>query len=300
MRAAAVVLVLAIGLAGPAQAFEEFQGTRAQGMGGATRAWAVGDSAPLLNPSGMPLLKSYTAEASYAYASRHTGQFIHASIVDSTSDAGIAGALYYTFRMDSPPGLPSGRGHEAGASLAMPIGGRFSLGATVKYFYLSGADQGPALSKGGFTVDAGLTVRPAPSLSLAVVGSNLRDLDAGQAPQTVSYGLAFLPTPELVLALDGLTSFTRDDYLATRGTGVQGGAEWSLAQRVALRAGGGTDPMLGVGYLSAGFSALSEVGAVDVGVRGDLFPIKTGSARNVFLGVSLRLFVQGAAASASP
>src|SRR5882672_1255778 len=299
MRAAAVVLVLAVGLARPVRAFEEFHGTRAQGMGGATRAWAVGDSGPLLNPSGMPLIKSYAIEAAYAYATRDSGQFFHASIVDSTSDANIAGALYYTYRMDRPSGL-AGHGHEAGAALAMPLGPYLALGATLKYFRLAGADQGPALSKGGLTFDAGITVRPSPSFSLAVVGSNLRDLDAGQAPQTLSYGVAFLPMPELVLTLDGLTSFTRDDFLGTRGTGVMGGLEWVLAQRVVVRAGGGTDPLLGVGYAAGGVSAVSEFGAVDLAVRGDLVPIQTGSERSLFVGVSLRLFVAGGAATAAP
>src|SRR5881394_2680285 len=120
MRAAAVVLVLAVGLASTARAFEEFQGTRALGMGGATRAWALGDSGPLLNPSGMPLVKSFAVEAAYEYATRYSGQFFHASIVDSTSDANIGGALYYTYRMDRPAGI-AGHGHEAGLALAMPL-----------------------------------------------------------------------------------------------------------------------------------------------------------------------------------
>jgi hypothetical protein len=291
MRAAAVVLGLALLVARPARAFEEFQGTRAQGMGGATRAWALGDSGPLLNPAGMTLVKAYSVEASYDYATRLRTHFIHASIVDSTSDANISGGLYYTYRMDSPSGRPDGRGHEVGAALAMPLGSFVALGATLKWFHLSGFDQGPALSDGGFTFDAGATVRPSRNLSLAVVGQNLRDLDAGLAPMTLAYGVAFIPANELVLAVDGVTSFTRDDVLGHKGTGVQGGLEWTLAQRVAVRLGGGIDPMLGVGYLAGGVTALSEVGAVDVGVRGDAFPMKTGSERNVFLGASLRLFV---------
>ena len=43
--------------------------------------------------------------------------------------------------------------------------------------------------------------------------------------------------------------------------------------------------------------------AVDVGARGDLFPMKAGSAKNLFLGVSLRLFMTGpieTAAAAAP
>lgn len=300
MRAAVVVVLVLAALARPALGFEEYEGTRATAMGGATRAWAVGNSAPLLNPSGMTLMKSYTVEAAYAYASRFTGQFVHASVVDSTSTANVSGALYYTYHSANPSGPASGHGHEAGVSLATPLGSYLALGATAKWFRLSGIDQGPAASSGGVTFDVGVTIRPAPNVSLAAVGQNLHDLDTGQAPQTIGYGAAFLPMPDMVLALDGVTVLTRDDALGTRGTGVRGGLEWSIAQRVAVRAGGGTDPLAGVGYLSGGLSALSEVGALDVGVRGDLFTMKTGSERNIWVGVSLRLFVPGAIPTASP
>jgi hypothetical protein len=300
MRAATVVFVVVFALVAPrsrAFAFEEFEGTRATGMGGATRAWAVGDSGPLLNPSGMTLVKGYDVEASYAYSSHLTGQFLHASVVDSTSASTMAGGLYYTYRTDAPPG-DKGHGHEVGASLAAPLGNYLSLGVTAKWFRLDGADEGPNLATGGLTFDCGITVRPIENLSLAFVAANLRDLHAGQVPQTLSYGAAYVPTPTLVLAVDGLTSFTRDDVLGTRGTGVRGGVEWTLADHAAVRAGGGTDPMLGVGYLAGGLSVLSEIGAVDVAVRSDLFPIATGSVRNVFVGVSLRLFASGAVTSA--
>jgi hypothetical protein len=300
MRAAAIVVLVLAALARPALAFEEYDGTRATAMGGATRAWAVGDSAPLLNPSGMTLMKSYSVEAAYAYSSRFTGQFLHASVVDSTSTANVSGALYYTYHTANPSGPASGHGHEAGVSLATPLGSYLAIGATAKWFRLSGIDQGPNLASGGVTFDVGATIRPVPTLSLAGVGQNLRNLDAGQAPQTISYGAAFLPIPEMVIALDGVTYLTPDDALRTKGTGVRGGLEFSMAQRVAVRAGGGTDPLAGVGYLSGGLSALSEVGALDVGVRGDLFPMKTGSERNVFVGVSLRLFVPGAVQAAQP
>jgi len=299
MRAAALVLLVVVAADGSrAFAFEQFEGTRATGMGGATRAWAVGDSGVLLNPSGMTLVKGYDVEGSYAYSSHLTGQFLHASVVDSTSTTNVAGGVYYTYRTDKPGG-DIGHGHEAGAALALPLGSYLSMGATLKWFRLEDADEGPSLARGGVTFDAGVTIRPTDNVSLAFVGSNLRDLHAGQAPQTISYGAAYMPVPVIVLALDGLTTFTRDDTLGTRGTGVRGGLEWLVADRVAIRAGGGTDPMLGVGYVAAGLSAVSEIGAVDIGARGDLFPITTGSARNVFLGVSLRLFAAGALASAT-
>jgi hypothetical protein len=305
MRAAAVLLLAALLLARPARAFENFEGTRALAMGGATRAWALGDTALLLNPSGMSLAKIYNVEASYAYGSRLSEQFVHASVVDSTSASTLAGGLYYTYRFDKPAGV-SGHSHEAGGALSLPLGERFAMGATLKWFRFEGADDNPmppagaaATTSSGFTFDAGVTVRPTPTLSFAVVGANLVDREHGQAPRLVSYGAAFVPIQDLVVALDGVTSFTRDDYTGARGTGVRAGLEAALAQRVAIRAGGGTDPAAGVGYLAAGLSILSEVGAADVGARGDLFPYRTGSDRSFFVGVSLRLFVPGAVASAT-
>jgi hypothetical protein len=300
MRAAAVVLLLVAVVARPALAFEEFDGTRAEGMGGATRAWALADSAPLLNPSGMSLVKAYNVEASYAYGSRLSNQFFHASGVDSTSATGLAGAIYYTYHLDDHVGEEHGHDHEAGVALSLPIGNYLALGATGKWFRLQGADAGPTgTPSGGITFDLGATIRPMPILSLAIVGANMRDLGNGQAPQMLTYGAAYIPLPSLVLALDGVTSFTRDAVSGRRGTGVKAGAEWSMPQRAAFRLGGGTDSMLGVGYLSAGASLISEVAAVDVGVRGDLFPMATGSERNLSVGISLRVFVgQGEPGSA--
>jgi len=297
------VLVLDFGFAGSARAFDDFEGTRAVGMGGSGRAWALADSAVLLNPSGMSLAKAYNVEASYAYGSRLREQFLHASVVDSTSATGLAGGLYYTYRFDKTTGLAAGHGHEVGGALSLPIGTSVAVGGTLKWFRLVGADNGAAspatATWDGFTTDVGATVRPDPTLSFAVVGVNLVDKHRGQVPRMVTYGAAYLPIPEIVLALDGVTSFTRDDVTGTRGTGLRAGIEGALAQRVALRAGGGTDPVAGMGFLAAGLSAVSEMGALDVGVRGDLFQYGTGGTRNLFLGVSLRLFVPGAVASAA-
>ncbi|HVU49909.1 MAG TPA: hypothetical protein VHL80_04435 [Polyangia bacterium] len=316
MRAAAVVLrvvslavftfaaVAALG-ARPARAFEDFEGTRALGMGGATRAWALGDSALLLNPSGMSIAKIYNLEAAYGYGSRASENLFHASIVDSTSASTLAGGVYYTYRLDEPAQI-SGHSHEVGAALSLPFSQFLALGATLKWFRFEGADDAPtapagtpATTSSGLTFDVGTTVRPTENLSFAVVGANLVDRHHGQAPRAIGYGAAFLPLHDLVIALDGLTTLTRDDLTGARGTGVRAGVEVALAQRVALRAGGGTDPAAGAGYLSLGASLLSEMGAIDVGARGDLFPYGTGSARNVFLGISLRLFVPAAVASAA-
>ncbi|HVZ75351.1 MAG TPA: hypothetical protein VHJ20_23400 [Polyangia bacterium] len=302
MRAVRFVVFLAfavVALPRVGFAFDDFEGTRAQGMGGATRAWALGDSAILLNPSGMTLAKVYNVEASYGYTSRMSGQFLHASIVDSTSASNLAAGAYYTYRSDeSSFGVP-GHGHEAGLSLALPFGRYLSFGVTGKWLRLVDSDAVPD-STGGITFDAGATVRATDRFSLGVVGQNLRDLQTGQVPQLMSYGLAFLPLPTVTVAIDGVTTFTHDDVTHARGTGFRAGGEWSIMQRVAVRTGGGYDPNLGVGYVAGGLSALSEIGAVDLGVRGDVWTPYDWSRKNLWIGLSLRLFVGSAASGDEP
>ena len=55
---ALVAIALTSAIGSTARAFEEFTPTEALGTGGASRAWAVGDEGPLLNPSGMSLTKA--------------------------------------------------------------------------------------------------------------------------------------------------------------------------------------------------------------------------------------------------
>ncbi len=278
----------------PARAFEELSGTVPLGMGGASRAWAVGDAGPLLNPSGMSLTKAYTLEGAYEYASRLSDDFFHASVVDSTSTYNLAGGLTYTYHSANRGGGVSASGHEVGLALSFPFAEYVSVGGTLKYFKLEGADDVGG-KDGGITFDLGITVRPTPALSLALVGSNLRPLDSGQAPQGVGYGVALLPLPSLVLALDGLTRLTADDQTGRKGTSIMGGGSFTIAERFAVRAGGGYDAATGNGYATVGFSGISEIGAIDLGLREDLTRAEASPGverpRETVAGVSLRLFI---------
>jgi hypothetical protein len=127
------------------------------------------------------------------------------------------------------------------------------------------------------------------------VGANLRDLGNSQATQGIGYGVALIPTPSLVVALDGLTRFTADNQTGRKGTSVMAGGDFTIAGRFGARAGGGYDAVSGNGYLTVGFSALSEVGAFDAGLRQDLFRSEVSPGidrpRETVVGVSLRLFV---------
>jgi hypothetical protein len=303
VRRLLLAIVVTAALASPVWAFEDFSGTRSLGMGGASRAWAIGDEGPLLNPSGMSLGKTYSIEAAYGYASRLSDNFLHASIVDSTSAYNLAGGLYYTYHTaDRAGGIPAS-GHEAGFALSLPFGQVLTLGGTIKYFHLEGADVLPDHG-GGLTFDVGATVRPTSVLSFGLVGSNLRDLGNSQATQGIGYGAALIPIPSLVVALDGLTRLTADNQTGRKGTSIMAGGDFTIAGRFGTRAGGGYDSVTGNGYVTVGFSAISDIGAVDAGLRQDLFRSEVSPGierpRETVVGVSLRLFVPAEQAPPSP
>jgi len=297
-----MAIAVTAALASPARAFEEYTPTEALGTGQASRAWAVGDEAPLLNPSGMSLSKAYTITGGYGYASRLSDQFLHASIVDSTSPFNLAGGLYYTYHSTSPDGGPSGHGHEGGLALSFPFGPYVAVGGTVKYFKLVDGDafQG---HDGGVTFDVGASVRPTPILSIGVVGTNLRSLGTSEATQAVGYGVALIPTSNALVVADGLTRFTPDDHTGRKGTSLMGGGSYTFFGKLAARVGGGYDASTGNGYVTFGVSGVSDIGAIDGGLRQDLTrsALVSGGAetRETIVGVSLRLFIPAAETEAT-
>jgi hypothetical protein len=274
----------------PAWALDDFSTTRTLGMGDASRAYAVGNAGPALNPSGMSLVKNFQVlEGSYAYSSRLHAHTLHASMVDNTSAFGIGGGLYYNYRISEPPAVPSGRGHEAGLALSLPLAGRATIGGTVKYFSLSG-NEAPENRTGGVTFDLGMTLTVLPKLSLAVVGTNLRNLYNSNAPQGIGYGIALIPMRDLVIVADGWTRFTPDNLTLRKGTSVMVGGDLTVAGKFDVRLGGGYDAATLNGYGSAGLSLVSEVGAIDGGIRQDIL-VHQDSQRATVVAISLRLFI---------
>jgi hypothetical protein len=156
------------------------------------------------------------------------------------------------------------------------------IGVTGKYLHYSDAR--------GFTVDTGLTIRPAQFLSLAAVGYNLTN-PGNSAPQAVGGGACLSLVPGLLLLVDSVlerVSKESTNPQETRSSAyyVMGGGEY-LARTVAVRLGGGWDGLNRNGYLSGGLSFVSGVGALDVSARQDI----SGDRKGTFVGVSARLFV---------
>jgi hypothetical protein len=150
------------------------------------------------------------------------------------------------------------------------------------------------------TFDLGSTVRPTQALSFAVVGMNLYDLQNGELPRGIAYGGAFIPIPNLLIAADGRTNLTANNHTGRKGTSVMVGGDFTLGERVGIRLGGGYDASTGNGYLTAGLSGLSQIGAFDAGFRQDLFEQQAGTPRQTVLGVSVRLFVPASETQPQP
>jgi hypothetical protein len=247
----------------------------------------------------MSLVKNFQAlEGSYSYSSRLHAHTLNASMVDNTSGFGIGGGLYYNYRVAEPGGGLTGHGHEVGLALSIPIANRVTFGGSVKYFRLSGIEA-PDDATGGVTFDVGATVTLLPQVSIAVVGNNLRDLHNSNATQGVGYGVALIPTQDVVIAADGFTSFTPDNLTGYKGTSAMVGGDLTLAGKFDLRLGGGYYAPTRNGFVSAGVSVVSEVGAIDAGIAQDVF-VHAGGQRATVVALSLRLFIPSQQPSLTP
>ena len=110
----------------------------------------------------------------------------------------------------------------------------------------------PTGRTGGVTFDVGATVSLIPKLSVGVVGTNLRNLHNSHATQGVGYGVAVIPIPDLVIAADGWTRLTPDNFTQRKGTNVMVGGDLTLGGKFGVRAGGGYDSATANGYVAVG------------------------------------------------
>jgi hypothetical protein len=292
-----LVFVLPLGLSIPALAraapADAVLPPRALGMGGALRGSAMGDAGPMLNPSGMSLARSNVLEGAYGYMRPDASHVGHVSIVDSTSAWNLAGGIYYTYAVASADEAPGSRRHEGGLALSFPFGDKVAIGATVRYLRARFEARDlevstPVEARRGLTADAGLTIRPLPSISLGLVGYGLRDLQTIEAPLAMGWGAAFVPRPELIIAFDGVVDFTTYDEARGNALSLMGGAEYAFLNLVAVRGGGGYDGQRRRGHGSLGVSLLGDVGAIDLGVRQEL---SGDGPRGTFIGVAGRLYL---------
>jgi len=255
---------------------------RSLAIGGALRAAPTGASALFLNPAGMALLRSYQITAFYDFHIRKNGHVAHSSVVDSVASKWICAGLYYNLLIMRPDVFERGQqkklslkidGHETGIALAVPLGKRFSIGATVKYQYYNARVAVPdEEGEGGTTeeqldkisnvgVDVGIIVRITKGLSVGVTGMNLVPQKSVQSRMSMGMGVAYGYKQVFLAAFDVLLDFTSKESVIVD---IHGGVEVFLKGKYAIRAGSMHKGLLGATYVTAGFGYINPKAGIDI------------------------------------
>jgi hypothetical protein len=279
-------LGLCVSAAGIARADADTLSPRAIGVGESLRAAASGSLATTLNPAGLVTSRAYVLEGSYGYRPTDKAHIQAVSICDSVTSR-VGACLYYRHLSADPSEEGDRRLHEAGITLAVPLGPSLSFGITNKYVsYAETVMEAVPVdaSKKGLLLDAGLLFRVIPPVSVAVVGYNLMGADDARYSRAVGGGVAFTATPKLLFAADG-----RYDFASESGR-YGGGVEYVLAgaegaQGLPLRAGYVYDSEHGGSYVTAGAGLMTPRVALDLGARKQ---VRAGD--ELMLQLSLRLF----------
>lgn len=285
----------------PASAALDLQGTRSIGMGGGLRASATGESAVLLNPAGLALIKTYSVNALYQFRFGDKASLVNGSVVDSVTSS-VAAGVFYSFRRSTPSraiALKNGAvfdleetltTHEAGLSLAYPLGSIAILGLTTRYIYheVEQPEGTPEFYAGidhnTVSMDFGAILRPWSTLLIAAVGYNLIPLDGVEYPIQLGLGLAYSFGSTLLLEFDSVIDFTTGESTAAS---FHGGAEVFVGKMVALRGGAMHDMVHDATYVTGGIGLLAKKIALDVGFRQ-----MVDGGPETLLAVSIRAYLQ--------
>ncbi|MFH2006909.1 MAG: hypothetical protein ABI333_10025 [bacterium] len=254
---------------------------RSLALGGSLRAAPTGASALFLNPAGMALVRSYQITAFYDFHIRKNGHVAHSSVVDSVASKWVCAGLYYNLLIMRPDVFERGQqkklslkqdGHETGIALAVPLGSRFSIGATVKYIYYKARVDMPGAEGEGSTehtvdkisnvgMDVGILVRITEGLSVGVTGMNLVPQKSIYSPMSMGMGVAYGYKSTFLAAFDVLLDFSSKESVTVD---IHGGAELFLGGKYAIRVGTMHKGLLGATYLTAGFGYINPKAGVDI------------------------------------
>jgi opacity protein-like surface antigen len=274
----------------------EMESPRSTAMGGALRALGNSLDGLYLNPANMATSRVYHLGAVAQIWTQAQRQSYGGAAVDSIlNPERIAGGIAVTTTDQDPDGMAR-NSLDMRFALAFPFSDKVFFGATVKYLTLGqdGHPSGaltPTLATGGLrkesifreiSVDAGLTVKPIPELSIAAVGVNLTNPDSALMPLLLGGGIGF-GTADFSIEADVGADFTT--YEKTSLT-FSGGAEYLIAGMVPLRAGYLYDQAFERQAVSFGAGFLSPEFAVDAAMR---ISVEGPIATAIILGVKYHL-----------
>lgn len=284
-RRVTLALALVCG-ATPAGAAEDLVSTRALGMGEALRAGGAGASALYLNPAGMTTAQQYVLEVDYQYRASDAGHTVGVTIVDSVT-AALAAGVFYDFVTSEP--IVAGEqidvsAHEVGLALAFPFSDALAVGATGRYLNADGAafEGASDLDASELTLDAGIVLRFG-ALRVGAAGQNLVS-DPPLVRRQLGGGVGYAFEDFLLVEIDARWDLDRRDEASPR---YGGGAELSLADAVAIRAGGVHEAAEDATYVTGGLAYVSGGAAIEASVRQQV-----DAGDETLLSVAVRLFAE--------
>jgi hypothetical protein len=286
----------------PEQGYDlgEVQHPRSVAMAGAQQVWGGSTTAVFLNPANLPLYRVYHLEGLAAFGPEARRQSYGGAVVDSSTSR-LAGGFGGSWSGMDPDGIKR-QWTDLRLALAYPLGDRFHLGMTGRYFRASQAagsgpfgpsyaSDGPSLLRNEFTFDAGAAVSITEQLRFAVSGRNLTAPGTALMPTAVAGGLGWSNQTVTAVA-DSLVDFTTFGSARIR---MSAGGEVVVADRVPLRAGyrydAGTKTHavgLGGGYVDRHFS-------IELGGRRDV----AADHPSTIISVGVRFFLDSGGATGS-
>lgn len=275
----ALVLVASLLLpaAAPAQAgtgLRDVMHARNYAMGGAYRAHGLGAEAIAGNPAALPLYRRYQLELTGAWDAQTKFGFGSLAIADSATSEIAAGVSYDYVSL--------GRGEERRTvhlntlALAVPLGGSFFLGASGRHVLMPGRAN-------AVTMDAGLLIRPVPSLAIAASGHNLIDIHNPDVTRYFQLGSAFLGN--LFTAAFDVRADFQDEEAPQLSYGA--GLEYVTGNAFPVRGGYSYSAVTRTHFLSGGLGLITEGGGMDLAYRHEL-----GGAGSRMLALTIKVQVQ--------
>jgi hypothetical protein len=271
-----------------AQSVTEALSPRSVGMGEALRGAATGALAPLLNPAGAALTKSYVFEGFYGFRPEDHSHVEAVSLCDSVT-TNVAACLSYDHLSASPEymlGTGERSSHRFALTTAVPVSDAIFFGITQKYVIYDETmmlDPVVQVEKKGYLVDFGLTLKVMDTLNLGVAGYNLIGADDAEYSRALGGGLAWNILPNLLAAFDARYNFI------TETTRLGGGMElfWNSVDDAGmpLRFGCVHDTLGNVTALTGGLGFVSSRVGIDFSLRKDI-----SNGDELMMQASLRLF----------
>jgi hypothetical protein len=265
--------------------------TRVMALGGGGHAIAQSTSSLYVNPAAMSQSRVYHVDSSVLWDPSQGRWSFGGAVVDSSRTVG-AGLAYHYSLLDGDT-----RNHDLRVAVAVTLTEGVSLGVTGRYIDYVGVqshfqdNMGVAGARirgaefSGFTVDAGISLKPWSWLALGITGYSLSNPDTALSPLSIGGGIGIIPVDTLHIIADtvwDLTSFA-DGPRARWSGGVE-----LLASRVPLRLGYTYDDIRldhPVHLVTAGLGYIDQMFAAEFSMRQEV----SGGSQTTLL-LNLRYF----------